>query len=85
MGARPAAGFAAAPSFETVAARSEATDPSLPAVAYCQGTPLRNEIEQRDPEALARATAIATAALAARFGAGAVEGRIQGQVVSVRA
>jgi ubiquinone/menaquinone biosynthesis C-methylase UbiE len=34
-------GFAAAPRIDTVAARSRAASPRMPAVAYCQGTPLR--------------------------------------------
>ena len=42
-----AAGFDALPRFETVAARSRAASPRTPALAYCQGTPLRNEIEAR--------------------------------------
>jgi len=34
-----------------------------PAIAYCQGTPLRNEIEARDPSRLAKATDVATEAI----------------------
>jgi ubiquinone/menaquinone biosynthesis C-methylase UbiE len=52
------------------------------AVAYCEGTPLRSEIEARDPAALERATAHATAALARRFGNGPIEGRIRAFVIS---
>ena len=78
-----AGGFTATPAFTTLAERSRADDPRLPAVAYCEGTPLRNEIERRDPAALGRATAAATAALAARFGPGPVDGKIQAIVVAV--
>ncbi len=60
---------------------SVAANPELPAVAYCQGTPLRNEILARDPDGLARATAVAAEALRARFGDGPIEGRISGVVV----
>ncbi len=60
----------------SVAANSE-----LPAVAYCQGTPLRNEILAREPGGLDRATAAASEALRARFGDGQIEGRISGVVV----
>jgi ubiquinone/menaquinone biosynthesis C-methylase UbiE len=42
-----AAGFADI-AVEAVDARSKAASPRDPAVAYCQGTPLRNEIEVRD-------------------------------------
>lgn len=79
-----AAGFAAAPEFETVTARSRAASPLLPAIAYCQGTPLRNEIEARSPDGLAAATTACAQALAKRFGTGAVEGKIQAHVVLVR-
>jgi SAM-dependent methyltransferase len=78
-------GFAATPSVETMAARSKAADPSIPAIAYCHGTPLRDEIESRDGETLHRATEVATAALSERFGAGAVDGKVQAHIVSVRA
>ena len=41
-----------------------------PAIGCCQGTPLRDEIEARDPGGLARATDAVAAALRARFGDG---------------
>ena len=78
-----AAGFAAQPRIDTVAARSRAASPRIPAVAYCQGTPLRNEIEARDASRLAEATDVAAEAIATRFGAGAVDGKIQAHVVTV--
>jgi SAM-dependent methyltransferase len=37
-------GFIASPRIDTVAARSRAASSQIPAIAYCQGTPLRNEI-----------------------------------------
>jgi SAM-dependent methyltransferase len=77
------AGFARPPAFATVAARSRAPSPRTPAIAYCQGTPLRNEIEARDAARLVAATDAAEAAIAARFGAGAVDGKIQAHVVTV--
>ena len=78
-------GFTSTPSFETVAVRSKANSPSVPAIAYCQGTPLRNEIENRDSSLLESATEIATAAISNRFGNGAIDGKIQGHVVTVEA
>ena len=54
-------------------------------MAFCQGTPIRNEIEARDPARLEAVTAAAEAALAARFGRAAVDGRIQARVVTVEA
>jgi len=61
---------------------SPAAGPEVPAVAYVQGTPLRNEIEARDPDGLERATEVATAALRARYGNGPIEGRISAFVVA---
>jgi SAM-dependent methyltransferase len=78
-----AGGFTAKPQFEVVAARSRAASARIPAIAYCQGTPLRNEIEARDKSKLGEATDTAEKALAARFGRGAVDGKIQAHVVSI--
>jgi ubiquinone/menaquinone biosynthesis C-methylase UbiE len=78
-------GFRASPGFATVAERSRAESPRIAAIAYCQGTPLRNEIEARDASSLGEATDAAERALAARFGAGAVEGKIQACVVTAAA
>jgi SAM-dependent methyltransferase len=63
---------------------SSAANPELAAIAYCQGTPLRNEIETRDPGGLERATTAATKALGARFGDGPVQGKISAVVVAAR-
>jgi hypothetical protein len=71
-----------------VAARSRAASPLIASMAFCQGTPLRNEIEARAAGhnvTLAQATAAGAAAIEARFGAGAVDGKIQARVVAVRA
>ena len=75
------AGFTAPPEIATVAARSRAASARVPAIAYCEGTPLRNEIEARGPGRLAEATDAASDALAARFGRAAVDGKIQAHVV----
>ncbi len=77
------AGFVTDPRIETVAARSRAPSARAPAIAYCEGTPLRNEIEARDGSRLAEATAVAAAAIARRFGPGPVDGKIQAHVVAV--
>jgi ubiquinone/menaquinone biosynthesis C-methylase UbiE len=79
------AGFDAAPQIDTVTARSPAASANIAAVAYCEGTPLRNEIEARAPGGLAAATKAATARIAARFGDATVDGRIQAHVVTVQA
>lgn len=76
-------GFAKRPQVDTVGARSRAASASVPAMAYCQGTPLRNEIEERDASRLVEATDAAAAAVAKRFGTQAVDGKIQAHVVTV--
>jgi SAM-dependent methyltransferase len=76
-----AAGFAEI-SIEAVDGTSRARSPLDPAVAYCQGTPLRNEIEARDPARLEEATRQAAELIALRFGRVAVEGRIRAFVIT---
>jgi SAM-dependent methyltransferase len=76
-------GFTASPRIDTVAARSRATSARIPAIAYCQGTPLRNEIETRDAARLGEATDVAAEAIAKRFGRGAVDAKIQAHIVTI--
>jgi hypothetical protein len=78
------AGFEARPRVETRAERSRAPEAMVAAIAYCQGTPMRGEIEARSSGGLADATAACTAAIAARFGGGPIEGRIQAHVVTAQ-
>jgi SAM-dependent methyltransferase len=76
-------GFVATPRIDTLSARSRATSPRIPAIAYCQGTPLRNEIEARDASRLGDATDVAAEAIGKRFGRGPVEGKIQAHIVTI--
>lgn len=76
-------GFSAAPEIITVAARSRARSFRDPAIAFCQGTPLRAEIEARDASRLGEATAIAAQAIAQRFGRDDVDGKMQAHVVTI--
>jgi len=76
-------GFSAPPRITTLAAVSRAVAPRVPAIAFCQGTPLRSEIEARDAARLADATDVAADALARRFGTGSVEGKMQAHVIAV--
>ncbi|MEP7297684.1 MAG: class I SAM-dependent methyltransferase [Burkholderiales bacterium] len=78
-----AGGFDRPPEFTTVAARSRAASAQIAAVAYCQGTLFRGEIEARDAARLSEATDAAAAALAARFGPDPIDGKIQAQVIVV--
>ena len=68
-------------SIETVDHTSKARSARDVAVAYCQGSPLRNEIVARDAARLEEATSVAAAALEKRFGSGAIEGLIRAHVI----
>lgn len=62
---------------------SKASSHRDPAIGYCQGTPLRNEIEARDASCLEEATERTADALARRFGSsGSIEGRVRGFVLT---
>ena len=74
------AGFSSV-AIETRAEQSRAPSPRHPAVAYCQGTPLRNEIEARDADKLEAATDYAASMIAKRHGSGEVAGKIQAHVI----
>ncbi len=65
----------------TLTKESRAPSPRHAAIAYCQGTPMRNEIEARDPGLLALTTDRATEAIAAVCGSGPVSGMIRGHVI----
>jgi ubiquinone/menaquinone biosynthesis C-methylase UbiE len=66
---------------ETKAAQSRASSPRHPAIAYCKGTPLRNEIEARDAAKLDAATDHAASVIANRHGRGEVAAKIQAHVI----
>ncbi len=74
-----AAGFTAGETV-TLALTSTAPTPLHPAMAYAQGTPLRSEIEARDPEALELLTDIAAYRIATAYGPGPVSAPIKGHV-----
>lgn len=54
------------------------------AVAFCQGTPMRNEIEQRDAGRLEEATQAACEALERLCGSGPIAGRMRALVFSAQ-
>jgi hypothetical protein len=62
---------------ETVEHRIRAQFFRDPVIGYCQGTPLRNEIVERDPSRLEEATDAAARAISERFGTGTVDGKIK--------
>ncbi|MHC4380520.1 MAG: class I SAM-dependent methyltransferase [Planctomycetota bacterium] len=65
-------------------ARSPAGNPEVPALAYCHGTPLRNELEERGPDELATATAAVVHALRTKYGDGPFEGQLSAVIVECR-
>jgi ubiquinone/menaquinone biosynthesis C-methylase UbiE len=69
---------------ETREEESRAPSPRHVALAYCQGTPLRNEIEARGTATLEPATDHAAAAIARRHGNGEVAAKIQAHVITAR-
>ena len=70
---------------ETRTEESRGPSARLVAVAYCQGTPLRNEIEARGADKLEAATEHAATALARKHGNGEVAAKIQAHVIMARA
>jgi ubiquinone/menaquinone biosynthesis C-methylase UbiE len=77
-----AAGGLDEPDIVTIAARSVARTAHDVAVAYCQGTPWRGEIEARG--SLEEATAASARSIESHFGTGPVDGKIQAHVVAAR-
>ncbi|MGY3444958.1 MULTISPECIES: methyltransferase domain-containing protein [unclassified Bradyrhizobium] len=67
---------------ELVSQRSPAASPLDVAVAYCQGTPMRGEIEAQGQPSLEAATERVAEALTRRFGNGPLNGKIQALVIS---
>lgn len=70
---------------ETRTQKSNAPSPSIPVVAYCRGTLLRNEIEARRAGSLEAVTDHVTAALTAIHGTGALSAKIQAHVITAMA
>ena len=78
-----AGGFVSRARFEALEARSRAETCHVPAIGFCQGTPLRNAIEARDPARLEEATSAAAAAIAQRFGPTDIDGKMRAYVITV--
>jgi hypothetical protein len=66
---------------ETRAEQSRASSPRLPAVAYCHGTLLRQEIEARNAGGLTPATDYVTEVLSEKHGSGEVSAKIQAHII----
>jgi SAM-dependent methyltransferase len=77
-----AAGFAPTSTVESIDARSYAASCVHPAMGFCQGSPLRNEIEARRQGALEEATSVAAHLIGERFGETDIDGAIRAHVVT---
>ncbi|MFL6798097.1 MAG: class I SAM-dependent methyltransferase [Xanthobacteraceae bacterium] len=66
---------------DTRAEQSRASSPRIPAIAYCQGTPLRNEIDARDAGNLEFVTDYAASVIAIRHGQHEIAAKIQAHVM----
>lgn len=75
-----AAGFARVET-ETVTKRGRAPSHRDPVMGFCQGSPLRAEIEARAPAGLEAVTDAAAAAVAKRFGRGPIDSKLQAHVI----
>jgi len=67
---------------DTVTLLSRLPSAAALAAGFCQGTPLRNEIEARRPGALAAVTEAVATKIAARLGVGAIAGGMQAYVIA---
>lgn len=77
------AGFSEARA-ETVAKVAHADSAMSAATGYCQGNPLRGEIEAREPGGLQAVTEAVASALAERFGLGPIKGAVRAHIIAAR-
>jgi ubiquinone/menaquinone biosynthesis C-methylase UbiE len=68
--------------YETLEEKSSAPSPRHAAIAYCQGTPQRIEIEAWDASLLDHVTDRVEEAIASSYGAGPVTAKIQGHITT---
>ncbi|HKS05798.1 MAG TPA: methyltransferase domain-containing protein [Gemmatimonadaceae bacterium] len=80
-----AGGFTERVQIDTVTSHSRAPRAHNAVVAFCHGTPLRNEIDAHGADKLDEAVHAATEGVARRFGRGTIDARIQAHVVTVSA
>ncbi|MDE1994886.1 MAG: methyltransferase domain-containing protein [Rhizobiaceae bacterium] len=66
---------------DTRAEQSRASSPRIPAIAFCQGTVIRTEIEARAPGKLEAATDHAASVIAKKHGNGEVAAKIQAHII----
>lgn len=69
---------------QVVTLANSCASPEEAAYGQCHGSPVRGEIEARDPGGLTAAAAAMTTFLAGRFGAGRIDSRMQATVFTAR-
>ena len=69
---------------ETLTRTGRAASPRAVAIGFCQGTPMRAEIEGLDPTGLDAATDAATETVTERFGPGPVAAKLQALVIEAK-
>jgi ubiquinone/menaquinone biosynthesis C-methylase UbiE len=79
-----AAGFDATSTIESIDARSHAASCTYPAIGFCQGSPLRNEINERRAGGLEVATEVAAKLIADRFGETDIDGAMRAHIVTAQ-
>jgi SAM-dependent methyltransferase len=67
---------------EPVELESRVPAPRDLAIGFCQGSPLRNEIEERRPGGLEAVTEAVARAIAARLGEGPISGKMRAHVIT---
>lgn len=77
-------GFVKLPKIDIVTFLSRVASAHEAAIAYCQGTPLRSEIEARDASGLNKVTDMVAAALVQKYGEGTIDGKIQALVITIQ-
>jgi SAM-dependent methyltransferase len=75
------AGYSGKPVFHTIEARAKAPEAHAAAVGFCQGTPLRAEIEARSPAGLGTTTVAVAEAVARKLGTGKLDTKMLAVVV----
>ena len=79
-----AAGFSSMPNFDDLSFTSRASTAHELATAFCMGTPLRTEIEQRRAGGLTDVVDFVSASLEQRFGWNNLEGTMSAKFVSLK-
>ena len=76
-------GFGADVAFEAVELESRSSSAEAAAIAFCQGGPVRTEVERRDPMGLASVTDKVADVLRQRYGSAEVVAPMRAHVISV--